>query len=106
MAFLICAFKNVDFPSKADDITLCTEHDSADQVISIEIRKNKWKQVVSGNQMKTNPDKCHLLLNNSCEKEIKIGDFEIIRKKSYYNLISIIILSLHHIKMQTEKCML
>ena len=72
----------------------------------IKIRRNKWKQVASDNHMKTNPDKCHLLLNNSCENKIKIGNFEIIRKKSYYDLISIIILSLHHIKMQTEKCMI
>ena len=63
--------KNVDFPSKADDNTLCTEHDSADQVISIKIRKNKWKQFVSGNQMKTNPDKCHLLLNKAAKRKSK-----------------------------------
>ena len=71
MAFLVCAFKNVDFPSKADDNTLCTEHDSVDQVISIKIRKNKWKQVVYGNQMKTNPDKCHLLLNKAAKWKSK-----------------------------------
>ena len=71
MAFLVCAFKNVDFPSKADDNTLCTEHDSVDQVISIKIRKNKWKQVVSGNQRKTNPDKCHLLLNKAAKRKSK-----------------------------------
>ena len=56
--------------------------------------------------MKTNPDKCHFLLNNSCENKMKIGNFEIIRKNSYYDLIWIIILSLHHVKMQTEKCMI
>ena len=27
--------------------------------------------------MKANPDKCHLLLNNSCKKKINIGKFEI-----------------------------
>ena len=26
--------------------------------------------------MKAMPDKCHLLLNNSCKKKIKIEDFE------------------------------
>ena len=36
--------KEVGFPSNADDNTLCTEHDSADQVISRleETSENKW----------------------------------------------------------------
>ena len=58
--------KDIDFASYADDNTLYTEQESIDQVISRleETAKSLFKWF-SDNQMKANPDKFHLLLNNS-----------------------------------------
>ena len=74
---LFLHLKVVDFASYADDNKPYTKHESIDQVISRleEIAKSPFKWF-SDNQMEANPDKCHLLFNNSCKK-INIGEFEI-----------------------------
>ena len=61
--------KDIDFASYADDNKAYREHGSTDQVISRleETAKSLFKWF-SDNQMKANPDKCHLLLNNRCKK--------------------------------------
>ena len=75
---LFVHLKDIDFASYADDNTPYTEHESIGQVISRleETAKSLFKWF-SDNQMKANPGKCHLLLNNSCKKKINIGKFEI-----------------------------
>ena len=74
---LFVDLKDTDFASYAGD-NKYTEHDSIDRVISRleQIAKSLYKWF-SDNQMKANPDKCHLLLNNSCKKKINIGEYDI-----------------------------
>ena len=66
---LFVHLKDIDFASCVDDNTPYTEHESIDQVISKleETAKSLFKWF-SDNQMKVNPDKFHLLLNDSCKK--------------------------------------
>ena len=69
--------KDTDFASYAGD-NKYTEHDSIDRVISrLEQTAKSLYKWFSDNQMKANPDKCHLLLNNSCKKKINIGEYDI-----------------------------
>ena len=61
--------KNSDIASYADANTPYNIGDNIDQVISPlqngDVSLFKW---LSYNQMKVNPDKCHLFINESCKK--------------------------------------
>ena len=95
---LFVHLKDIDFASYADDNTPYTEHESIDQVTPrleetapytehesidqviprLEETAKSLSKWFSDNQMKANPGKCHLLLNNSCKKnKINVGEFEI-----------------------------
>ena len=76
---LFVHLKDINFASYADDNTPYPEHESIDQVIPrLEETAKSLSKWFSDNQMKANPGKCHLLLNNSCKKnKINVGEFEI-----------------------------
>ena len=76
--------KDIDFANYADDNSPYTKSDTLNDVIetseSESIRLLQW---FKDNQIKTNKDKCQLLVNDRCYKginvcgaEIKIGDCE------------------------------
>ena len=86
---LFFTVKNVDFASYADDNTPYTTGENIEEVIS-KLEKDasslfKW---FSDNQMKANPDKCHLLLNNNSQHQIVIGDVTI-KSSDYERLLGI-----------------
>ena len=111
---LFVHLKDIDFASYADDNTPYTEHESIGQVISRleETAKSLFKWF-SDNQMKANPGKCHLLLNNSCKKnKINVGEFEI-ESSTQEKLLGITIDNnlnfashVENIQMPAENCML
>ena len=102
----------LDFASYADDNTPYTEHDIIDQVTSrLEETAKSFFKWFSDNEMKANPDKCHLLLNNSLKK-IKIEEFEI-ESSTQEKLLGITIDNnlnfashVENIQMPAENCML
>ena len=72
---LFLMVENADYASYADDNTPYTTGENIEEVIT-KLEKEtsflfKW---FSNNQMKANPDKCHLLINRDCRQEIKIGN--------------------------------
>ena len=62
--------QNVDFASYADGNTIYDAGDNIDEVIF----SLQW---FADNQMKTNEDKCHLIVSTNELTEIQIGDFSI-----------------------------
>ena len=68
--------QNVDFASYADDNTIYDAGDNIDEVIFSlqESCKNLFKWFAD-NRMKTNGDKCHLIVSTNELTEIQIGDF-------------------------------
>ena len=63
--------EDIDFASYADDNTPYTIDDDTDQVVStLEDAVEALFEWFSDNQMKSNSDKCHLLINKDCRKKI------------------------------------
>ena len=82
LADLFFILNNTEIANYADDTTPYTVSNNIDDLISSLERSSKdllkW---FDDNLMKSNPDKCHLLVI-SCEKiKIEIGDFEIENSK-------------------------
>ena len=77
---LLCKFvvQNVDFASYADDNTTYDAGGNIDEVIFSwqDSSKNLFKWFAD-NQMKTNEDKCHLIVSTNEVTEIQIGGFSI-----------------------------
>ena len=70
--------QDVDFASYADDNTIYDAGDSIDEVIfSLQESSKKLFKWFADNQMKTNEDKCHLIVSTNELTEIQIGDFSI-----------------------------
>ena len=70
--------QNVDFASYADDNTIYDTGGNIDVVIfSLQESSKKLFNWFVDNQMKTNEDKCHLIVSTSKLIEIQIGDFSI-----------------------------
>ena len=83
--------ENADFASYADDNTPYTTGENIKEVVT-KLKKEtlslfKW---FSDNQMKANPDKCHLLINRDCKQEIEISNISI-KNSKYEKLLGITI---------------
>ena len=68
----------IEFASYADNNTPYTSGQNIDAVIrTLENDADRLLKQFSNNQMKTNKNKCHLLLNNKERITMKIGETEI-----------------------------
>ena len=66
---------DTDIANYADGSTIYKEHENTDDLItSLQDAAAKLFKWFSGNQMKGNTDKCHLLLSKDESCEIHIGD--------------------------------
>ena len=75
---LFLVMENVDFASYAEGNTICDAGDDIDEVIfSLQESSKKLFKWFADNQMKTNEDKCHLIVSTNELTEIQIGDFSI-----------------------------
>ena len=77
---LFLVVQNVDFASYAGDNTIYDAGDSGsiDEVIfSLQKSSKKLFKWFADNQMKTNKEKCHLIVSTNELTEIQIGDFSI-----------------------------
>ena len=74
---------NVDIANYGDDNTTYKEHENIDDLIkSVQDAVAKLFIWFSGNQMKGNTDKCHLLLSKDESSEIHIED-SIIKRSTF-----------------------
>ena len=70
--------QNVDFASYVDDNTIYDAGDNIDEVIfSLQESSKKLFKWFADNQIKTNEDKCILIVSTNELTEIQIGDFSI-----------------------------
>ena len=75
---LFLVVQNVDFASYAEDNTIYDAGDSIGEVIfSLQESSKKLFKWFADNQMKTNEDKCHLIVSTNELTEIQIRDFSI-----------------------------
>ena len=66
--------QNADFASYADDNTIFDAGDNIDEVMfSLQESSKKLFKWFADNQMKTNEDKCHLIVSTNELTEIQIG---------------------------------
>ena len=71
---LFLVVQNVDFASYADDNTIYGTGDKIDEVIfSLQESFKKFFKRFADNQIKTNEDKCHLIVSTNELTEIEIG---------------------------------
>ena len=70
---LFLIIDNIDFASYADDNAPINTDESAEKVTNkLEIVARTLFKWFSYNQMKANPDKCHLLISSKSQSELKI----------------------------------
>ena len=75
---LFLILNNIDFASYANDNTIYTTGENIDEVIfSLQESSKKLFKWFTDNQMKTNDDKCHLIVSTTEATEIQIGDYSI-----------------------------
>ena len=75
---LFLAVQNVDFASYADDNTIYDAGENIDEIIfSLQESSKKLFKWFADNQMKTNEDKCHLIVSTNELTEIQKRDFSI-----------------------------
>ena len=75
---LFLVVQNVDFTNDADDNTIYDAGDNIDEVtFFLQESSKKLFKWFADNQMKTNEDKCHLIVSTNEFTEIQIGDFSI-----------------------------
>ena len=73
---MICFLFHVDFASYADDSTVYDAGDNiAEVLLSLQGSSKKLFKWFADNQMKTNKDKCHLILSINELTEIQVGLF-------------------------------
>ena len=83
MCDLFFIVDEIDFASYADDNTPFVSGDRLDDVLdSLEKASPKLFDWFSNNQMKANPDKCHLLTIATTSLAIKVKDNEILIDES------------------------
>ena len=83
MCDLFFIVNEIDFASYADDNTPFVSGDRLDDaLVSLENASLKFFDWFSNNQMKANPDKCHLLTSSTDSIAIKIKDIEILNSES------------------------
>ena len=72
---LLLIINNINFASYEDENTPYTTDESAEKVIGkLEIKAKSLFKWFSGNLMKTNPDKCYLLISSTSQSKLKIGN--------------------------------
>ena len=82
MCDLFFIVDEIGFASYADDNTPLVSGDRLDNVLeSLEKASPKLFDWFSNNQMKANPDKCHLLTSATASIAIKIKDNEILNSE-------------------------
>ena len=75
---LFLIIDNIDSASYADDNTPYTFDESAEKVVDkLEIVAKILFKWFSDNQMKANPDKCHLLISSASQSKLKVGNVAI-----------------------------
>ena len=80
---------SIDFISYADDNTPYIVDESVEKVINkLEVEAKSLFKWFSDNQMKVNPDKCHLLISSTSQSELKIGNVTI-KSSIFENLLGI-----------------
>ena len=73
---LFLIVQNTDFASYADDNTIYNAGDNIEEVIlSLRESSKKLFKWFSDNQMKSNGDKCHLIVSTNDTAEIQIGEY-------------------------------
>ena len=83
MCDLFFIVNEIDFASYADDNTPFVSGDRLDDVlVLLENASLKLFDWFSDNQMKANPDKCHLLTSSTDSIAIKVKDNEILNSES------------------------
>ena len=88
---LFLIVQNVDFASYADDNTIYNSSENIDDVIlSLQESSEQLFKWFSDNQMKSNSDKCHLIVSTNDTTEIQIGDF-VIKSSSTEKLLGVTI---------------
>ena len=86
---LFLTIKHTDFASYADDNTPYTTGACVNDVIDkLEKTANDMFNWFAENEMKASADKCHLILNCSVRKQIKINN-ETIKSSNYEKLLGI-----------------
>ena len=92
--FLINLFlivQNVDFASYVDDNTIYNSSENIDDVIlSLQESSKQLFKWFSNNQMKSNSDKCHLIVSTNDTTEIQIEDL-VIKSSSTEKLLGVTI---------------
>ena len=82
MCDLFFIVDEIGFASYADDNTPLVSGDRLDNVLeSLKKASSKLFDWFSNNQMKANPDKCHLLTSATASIAIKIKDNEILNSE-------------------------
>ena len=72
---LLLIINNINFASYEDENTPYTTDESAEKVIDkLEIKTKSLFKGFSGNQMKTNPDKCYLLISSTSQSKLKVDN--------------------------------
>ena len=73
---LFLIVQNTDFASYADDSTIYNAADNIEEVIlSLQESSKKLLKWFCDNQMKSNGDKCHLIVSTNDTAEIQIGEY-------------------------------
>ena len=73
---LFLIVQNTDFASYADDNTIYNAVDNIEEVVlSLQESSKKLFKWFSDNQMKSNGDKCHLIVSTNDTAEIQIGEY-------------------------------
>ena len=73
---LFLIVQNIDFASYADDNTIYNAGENIEEVIlSLQESSKKLLKWFSDNQMKSNGDKCHLIVSTNGTAEIQIGEY-------------------------------
>ena len=86
---LFLVVQNVDFASYADDSTIYNSSENIDDVIlSLQESSKQLFKWFSDNKMKSNSDKCHLIVSTNDTTEIQIGDF-VIKSSSTEKLLGV-----------------
>ena len=77
MADLFYILSEIDIASYADDNTPYTSSNDVNGLIkSLEEASEKLLKWFDGNLMKSNPDKCHLLVSTNDNVKISIGNIQ------------------------------
>ena len=83
----------IDIANYADDITPYTSSNDVNRLIqSLEEASKQLRKWFDDNLMKSNPEKCHLLVSTNDNVAIRIGNYALGRVTPYENLSKIKIL--------------